>query len=154
MNKINAYDIFKGFLVAVLTALITGCYNAIQNGGLDLTWLFFKPILLYSFGAGLAYLLKNLFLIPGGSLSTSLFKINVADVLKGFLVAVLTALITCLYNAIQEGTILFTWVFFRPIVLYSIGAGLAYLIKNVFSNSQDKVLTAEPKYKAPDKEDY
>lgn len=63
------------------------------------------------------------------------------DLAKGFIMAVLFALATGIYQAIDAGTILFTWVFFKPIVLTSVGAGLLYLIKNFFTNSDDKFLT-------------
>lgn len=60
------------------------------------------------------------------------------DLIKGFIVAILGALITAVYQAIQAGAIEWTWVFWQPIVYTSIGAGLAYLIKNFFTNSEDK----------------
>lgn len=59
LGKLNVSDFAKGVLLAFLTALITGLYNAIQNGGIEFTWIFFKPILLISFGAALAYIIKN-----------------------------------------------------------------------------------------------
>ena len=65
------------------------------------------------------------------------------DLLKGLLIAVLTAFITGLYNAIEMGTIEFTWLFFKPIVMTSVGAGLAYILKNWLTNSQDKFLKTE-----------
>jgi len=62
------------------------------------------------------------------------------DLLKGLLVAVLSAFVTGLYNALELGTIEFTWVFFKPIVMTSIAAGLAYIIKNWLSNSEGQFL--------------
>jgi hypothetical protein len=73
----------------------------------------------------------------------SFLQLNWKDVLKGFILAVLSALTVGLYQAVELGTIEFTWIFWNPIVMTSIGAGLAYLIKNFFTNSEDKFLTKE-----------
>ena len=78
-------------------------------------------------------------------MKTSTFlSLNWKDALKGFLVAILTVIITGFISAIQAGTITFTWVFFDPLLLSGLGAGLAYLLKNFFSNSNSQVLTKEP----------
>lgn len=53
-------DILKGLLVAIITALLTGFYELIQAGG-DFAWMDLKPVVLATIGAGIAYLLKNLF---------------------------------------------------------------------------------------------
>lgn len=70
-------------------------------------------------------------------------KVGIDDLLKGIVLAFLTALITGLYNAIQIGTIEFTWAFFQPIVYTSIAAVLGYIIKNFLTNSEDKFLKSE-----------
>ena len=57
--KLNWKDILKGFILAVILAVVTGVYQAIEAGNFELTWLFFKPILLTGLGGGLAYLIKN-----------------------------------------------------------------------------------------------
>ena len=77
-------------------------------------------------------------------MNSSFLKLNVKDLLKGFIVAVFAALLTGVYNAIQTG-ISFTWAFWQPIVLTAVGAGLAYLIKNLFSNSDGMPLSKEIK---------
>lgn len=69
-------------------------------------------------------------------------KLNASDLLKGLLVAVITALLTGLYALVQAGAE-FNWITLNPVVLASVGAGLSYLIKNLFTNSDDQVLTAE-----------
>jgi hypothetical protein len=58
--KLNSSDFLKGLLVALITALLTGLYQVIQTGG-DLTWIALKPVILATVGAGISYLLKNLF---------------------------------------------------------------------------------------------
>lgn len=75
--------------------------------------------------------------------SSKLFSLYWKDALKSLLIVIITAFITALYNAVQVGTIEFTWVFFKPIVFASISAGLAYIIKNWLTNSDDKFLRAD-----------
>ena len=70
-------------------------------------------------------------------------KLHLNDLVKGLIVAVIGALVTGLYNALQGGTIEFTWLFFKPIVLASVVAGLSYIIKNWLTNSEDKFLKAD-----------
>jgi hypothetical protein len=57
--SLNGNDFLKGLVVTVLTAIITGVYQLIQNNQNFMTWISFKPILIASLGAGLAYMLKN-----------------------------------------------------------------------------------------------
>lgn len=75
--------------------------------------------------------------------TSNFFNLNWADVIKGFIVAVVGAILAAVYQAIQAGTINFTWVFWQPIVLSGVGAGIAYLIKNVFTNSAGEPLKKE-----------
>ena len=78
-------------------------------------------------------------------MKSQLFSINWADAIKGFILAVISALVTGVYQAIQTGGISFTWAFWQPIVYISLSAGLSYLIKNFLTNGSDKFLSAEPK---------
>lgn len=77
-------------------------------------------------------------------MKSALLTLNWKDALKGFILAIITALVTGVYQAIQTGTIAFTWVFWQPIVYTAVGAGLAYLIKNWLTNGDDKFLKSEP----------
>lgn len=70
-------------------------------------------------------------------------KLNLFDVVKGFLMAFFMAIVTGIYQAVQAGTIQFTWVFWQPIVYAGVGAALAYLIKQVFTNSGGDPLKTE-----------
>jgi hypothetical protein len=67
-GKLNKNDIVKGVIVAILTALVASLYNGLETGGLSLTWLYFKPIVLSSLGAGLGYLLKNVLTNSNGQI--------------------------------------------------------------------------------------
>ena len=74
---------------------------------------------------------------------SKLFKLDWKDLLKGFFVAVLMAIVTGVYQAIEGGTFELTWLFFKPVLLSGFGAGLAYIIKNWLTNSSDQVLKAD-----------
>jgi len=68
--------------------------------------------------------------------------LNVRDFFKGLVLAVIAALITWAYEALQAGTL------FAPGALKSMGmvalaAVLAYLVKNLLTNSEGKILTPE-----------
>ena len=67
------------------------------------------------------------------------------DLLKGLLVVVIGAILTGVYQALQAGTIAWTWVFWQPILFTGITAGIAYIIKNFFQNSEGDPLKPEPK---------
>ena len=77
-------------------------------------------------------------------MKSSFLNLNMADLLKGFLVAVIAALLTGVYNAIQTG-ISWTWAFWSPILLTALGAGIAYLLKNLFTNSSNQFAKTEIK---------
>jgi len=68
------------------------------------------------------------------------FLLNWRDFLKGFIVAVITVLLTGLYQAIEAGQFPTSWTQWKAILIASLGAGIAYIIKNLLSNSQDKFL--------------
>ena len=76
-------------------------------------------------------------------MNSNFLNLNWLDLLKGSLVAIIGAILTAVYQAIQAGAFSFTWAFWQPIVLAGVGAGLAYLIKNFFSNSSGLPLKAE-----------
>lgn len=61
-GKLSIRDLGKGALVAVLSAVLTSIYEAIQTGGLDtIEW---KTVLTVAVGALAAYLLKNWLIEP------------------------------------------------------------------------------------------
>ncbi len=75
-------------------------------------------------------------------MKSGFLKLNASDLLKGLLVAVLTALLTGLYQLVQANSEL-NWITMKPVVLAAVGAGLSYLIKNLFTNSEGTVLKTE-----------
>jgi uncharacterized membrane protein len=77
-------------------------------------------------------------------MKSKLFTLAAPDWLKGLIMAGISAVVTYAYQAIQSGT-LFNVTFLKGMGLAAAGAILSYLIKNFFTNSQDKFATPEPK---------
>ena len=69
------------------------------------------------------------------------FSLSFQDFAKGSIVAILTGLMTFLSGELQSD-VTFT---FKQVLLSAVIALLAYLIKNLFTNSNDTVLKSEPK---------
>ena len=76
-------------------------------------------------------------------MKSNFLNLSTKDLLKGLIVAFLSALLTGVYNGIDAGTFALTWVFFKPIVLVSFGSMIAYLLKNYLTNSNDEFLKKE-----------
>ena len=70
-------------------------------------------------------------------------KLNARDFAKGLLLAVITAVITGLYELLQSGTFAFDWLTLKPIVIAAVSAALAYLLKNLFTNTEGQILTKD-----------
>lgn len=60
-------------------------------------------------------------------------KLQVSDFVKGFLLAVLTSIITIVSTTIEAGSLTFNWPLIGKTALL---AGLAYLMKNLFTNNK------------------
>lgn len=84
-------------------------------------------------------------------ITSKLWQLNWKDVLRGLLLAVLTAPLTTIYTSIESGNFHFDW---PAIVKVSVTAGLAYLFKNLatpatlqktISNSEVDAIKAETK---------
>lgn len=74
-----------------------------------------------------------------------LFQLLPKDLIKGFITAIFSVLVTYTGQCLESGTFPMdaaTWILEFKI---AIGAGLAYIIKNWLTNSDDKFLKAEPK---------
>lgn len=77
-------------------------------------------------------------------MASKFLSINEIDIIKGFVVAILSASLTSLYNLLVAGTtvekaqLIACWV-------AGITAWLGYLIKNVFKNSEWDYLKVEKK---------
>lgn len=75
---------------------------------------------------------------------SSLFKLNLRDFLKGLLLAVISALVTFLYEVFQAGPVVFDGDFFKAMGIAAVTALLAYLSKNLFENSNGDLAKPEP----------
>ena len=71
------------------------------------------------------------------------FNLNWADLGKGLLVAFLTALLGGILELLQAGTLPTPWVAFQPILEVSLSAAVAYLLKNLFTNSEGQIAKGE-----------
>jgi hypothetical protein len=71
-------------------------------------------------------------------------SLNLRDFFKGLVLAIITAVITWAYEAIQAGT-LFDPASLKAVGMVALAAILAYLIKNLITNSKGEILTPEPK---------
>lgn len=68
--------------------------------------------------------------------------LNGRDFVKGLILAVLTAVITFAYDALQSGT-LFEVGVLKKVGMMALAALLAYLLKNLLTNTKGEILTAE-----------
>jgi len=73
---------------------------------------------------------------------SKLFNLNINDFLKGLILAILTAILTIIYNTIQAGSLNIDW---KLILMTTITTILAYLLKNLCSNSSGEILTKDKK---------
>ena len=80
-------------------------------------------------------------------MKSKFLNLDLKDLLKGAIVAVVTALLTGLYELITAGGDL-TWLNLKPVLLTSLAALISYLLKNMFTNSDGEILSREKqKYK-------
>lgn len=73
---------------------------------------------------------------------STFLSLNLRDLLKGLLMAVLSAVITYAYEAIQAGVV-FDVEFLKSMGMVSLSTVLAYLLKNLLDNSQGQFLKKE-----------
>ena len=66
-------------------------------------------------------------------------KVNFRDVLKGAALAVVAAIVTFAYEAIEAGGLLFNGETLKAVALVAGGAFLSYIIKNVFENTSGEL---------------
>jgi hypothetical protein len=69
-------------------------------------------------------------------------KLNTRDFVNGIIVAILCTFITGFYQLIANGGLI-NWVTLKPVVIAAIGSGVAYLTKNLLSNSKGQFMRGE-----------
>lgn len=75
-------------------------------------------------------------------MNSSFLTLNAKDFIKGLVMAVLTAVITLIYTSVQAGNLTFDW---KAIGVAALSSALAYITKNLLTNSNDQILKSEPK---------
>ena len=71
---------------------------------------------------------------------STILKLNVQDLVKGLIVTMLTSVLTIAYNTVSAGSLTFDW---KAIGLTALTSGLAYLMKNLLTNSEGEFLGKE-----------
>lgn len=71
---------------------------------------------------------------------STLFTLNTSDFIKGLLMAVLSTVITIVYQTVEAGSLVFDWKLIGTMALTS---ALAYIMKNLFTNSQGQLFKKE-----------
>jgi len=74
-------------------------------------------------------------------MKSNFLTLNTKDYIKGLVVTVLTAVVTLIYKSIEAESIVFDW---KAIGTAALSAGLAYILKNLLTNSSDQILKSEP----------
>jgi len=74
--------------------------------------------------------------------NTKFFTLGFADLIKGFIVAILGAFIAGILDVLNTHQFPTD---FAPILYSSLASGLAYLLKNLVTNSDDEFLIPEKK---------
>ena len=74
-------------------------------------------------------------------MKSKFLSLSAPDWLKGVLVAVLSTILPIILQTIQAGSLTFDW---KAIGTTALSAGLAYLMKNFFSNSNGTFAAGEP----------
>lgn len=82
--------------------------------------------------------MKNVIKQNTNNMNSPFLKLNVQDFLKGLIVAVGSSVVTILYNTLQTGSLTFDW---KQIGTVALSSALAYLMKNLFTNSKGETFT-------------
>jgi hypothetical protein len=69
-------------------------------------------------------------------------RLNSRDFIKGIIVAIFCTFITGLYQLIANGGVI-NWLTIKPVVIAAIGSGVAYLTKNLLTNSKGQFMKGE-----------
>jgi hypothetical protein len=75
-------------------------------------------------------------------MQSTFFNLNTNDFIKGLVMAVLSTVITVVYQTVEAGSLVFDW---KSIGTMALTTALAYIMKNLFTNSTGKLFAAEQK---------
>jgi len=71
---------------------------------------------------------------------STFLNLNIQDLVKGLILTVLSSTLTIVYQTLESGSLTFDW---KGISLAALTSGIAYLMKNLLTNSQGEFLTKE-----------
>jgi hypothetical protein len=73
-------------------------------------------------------------------MKSSFLNLNKTDFIKGLIMAVLTSVLTIVYNTISTGSFAIDW---KAVSLAASTSAVAYIMKNILTNSNDQFLKKE-----------
>jgi hypothetical protein len=73
-------------------------------------------------------------------MQSTFLNLNSSDFLKGLIMAVLSTVITVVYQTVEAGSLVFDW---KAIGTMALTSALAYIMKNLFTNSTGKLFAKE-----------
>jgi len=73
-------------------------------------------------------------------MNSQIFTLNSNDFIKGLIMAVLSTVITVVYQTVEAGSLVFDW---KAIGTMALTTALAYIMKNLFTNSAGKLFAKE-----------
>lgn len=71
---------------------------------------------------------------------STFLNLNTSDFIKGLIMAVLSTVITVVYQTVEAGSLVFDW---NAIGTMALTTALAYIMKNFFTNSAGKFFGKE-----------
>jgi len=74
----------------------------------------------------------------GDNIFTSLWSLKLSDWQRGLVIAILTTPITVIYDSAMNGGLVFDW---KKVVAGAIAGGCGYLLKNLLTGVNGKLLT-------------
>ena len=77
---------------------------------------------------------------------SNFLSLNTRDFIKGLIVAVICTFLTGFYQLIANGGTI-NWLTIKPVVIAAIGSGIAYLTKNLLTNSKGDFMKTETEEK-------
>ena len=75
-------------------------------------------------------------------MKSKFLKLNSLDFINGLIIAIFCTFITGFYQLIANGGII-NWMTVKPVVIAAIGSGVAYLTKNLLTNSKGEFMRRE-----------
>lgn len=73
-------------------------------------------------------------------MNSSIFTLNSSDFIKGLITAVLTSVVTIIYQTVSTGSLTFDW---KAVATVALSSALGYIMKNLLTNSAGQFLAAE-----------